>query len=184
MIHPINEEVYQLGIVSRSVPLPKTLGGASVGLLMGRNTTKTDPVLEYTLPGRLGIYRTPFKDRDGCDLTYGGPNRIFSQGTKKEARTESYNHFLGELSRIRGELMDKVMYPEPLAPGVGRTQALQIPVAYPTGAMFCFYPTLLEGDVLEDLGALEYDDPIDDTPLVTAMKSCYKATIPISRLRE
>ena len=31
-LEDLNEEVYQLGIVSRSVPLPKTLGGACVGL--------------------------------------------------------------------------------------------------------------------------------------------------------
>ena len=31
----LNEEVYQTGIVDRSVILPRTLGGASVGLLMG-----------------------------------------------------------------------------------------------------------------------------------------------------
>ena len=50
--------------------------------------------------------------------------------------------------------------------------------------MFCFYPTPLKRGVLEDLGALEYDDPIDYSPLMTIMKSCYMATIPISRLRK
>ena len=58
----LNEEVYRTGIADRSVLLPKTLGGASVGLLMGITSTKTDSVLEYTLPNGLGLYRSPFKD--------------------------------------------------------------------------------------------------------------------------
>ena len=52
----LNEEFYQTGIVDWSVLLPRTLGGASVGLLMGITSTKTDPLLKYTLPNGLGIY--------------------------------------------------------------------------------------------------------------------------------
>ena len=51
-----------MGIVDRSEPQPKTLGGAAVGLLMGITTTKTNPVLVHTLPNGLGIfYRTAIK---------------------------------------------------------------------------------------------------------------------------
>ena len=46
----LNKEVYQTGIIDRSVLLPRILGGASVGILMGITSTKTDPVLEYLSP--------------------------------------------------------------------------------------------------------------------------------------
>lgn len=55
-----SEEVYQMGIISWSVPLLRTIGGASVGLLRGITSTKTDPVLLSMLPKGLGIYRTLF----------------------------------------------------------------------------------------------------------------------------
>ena len=58
-LEELNEEVYNLGIVERNVPLPKTLGGDPVGLLIGITTTKTDPVLIHTLPNGLGIYQDP-----------------------------------------------------------------------------------------------------------------------------
>ena len=57
--------VYNAGIVDRSKPLPKKLGGATVGLLLGITSTRIDPVLVHTLPNGLGIYRTPFIDQDG-----------------------------------------------------------------------------------------------------------------------
>ena len=147
-----------------------------MGLLMGITSTKTDPMLLYTLPNGLRIYQTPFKDRDGCDLAYGGPHQIFSRSTVKKEAAKSYNQFVGEL-------MDKAIYPDPLAQGAGRSLALQIPMACPNGTLACFYPTPLERDVLEKLGSLEHDDPVDEDPRVTVVQSCYKANIPRAWLR-
>ena len=96
----LNEEVYRSGIVDRSVQLPRTLGGASVGLLMGITSTKTDPVLVYSLPNGLGIYRSPFKDRDGCSLAYGGPHEIFSRRRSSIPEDDGYSRFMGELHKI------------------------------------------------------------------------------------
>ena len=62
---------------------------------MGITSTKTDPLLKYTLPNGLGIYRTPFKDRDGCSLAYGGPQQIFSRPSSKVTENDSYNKFFG-----------------------------------------------------------------------------------------
>ena len=77
--------------------LPKILGGAAVGLLMGITSTRTDPVLIYTLPSGLGIYRTLSHDRDGCDLVYHGPQRIFSGKGASSHGVKSYQQFLGKL---------------------------------------------------------------------------------------
>ena len=87
-LEEFNKEVYRMGVVSRAEPLPKTLGGASVGLLMGITSTKTDPVLVHTFSNGLGNYRTPFIDRDGSQLAYGGLIK-FSLGVDPGAITSS-----------------------------------------------------------------------------------------------
>ena len=47
-----------------------------------------------------------------------------------------------------------------------------------------FYPTPLEASSVQKITGLDCNDPDDDDPLVTIMKSCYKANIPIACLRE
>lgn len=96
-LEDLNEEVYQGGLVSQSFPPPKALGGASVGLLMGITSTKTNPVLVCRLPNGLDIYRTLFQDCYGSKLAYGGTHQIFSFPTLKGSGSESYNQFMGEL---------------------------------------------------------------------------------------
>ena len=77
-LEELNKEVYRAGIVDWSVPLPKKLGGAEVGLLLGITSTRIDPVLVHTLPNGLGIYKTPFVDQYRSHLAYGEPHQIFS----------------------------------------------------------------------------------------------------------
>ena len=126
----LNEEVYRTGIVDWSGLLPRTLGGGSVGLLMGITSTKTDPVLEYTLPNGLGLYRSPFRDRDGFSLAYGGHHQIFSRHYTKVTGNDSYNKFLGELHRVRGEIWDKALGPDHYDPTQDCGLALQLPVEH------------------------------------------------------
>ena len=62
-----------------------------MGLLMGITSIKTDPVLVYSLPNGLGIYRSPFKDRDGCSLSLSlngeaGSERRGKYGVKEGGR--------------------------------------------------------------------------------------------------
>ena len=54
-LEELNEEVYWMGVISKDELLPRTLGGAAVGLLMEITSTKTGPVLVHTLPNGLGI---------------------------------------------------------------------------------------------------------------------------------
>ena len=52
----------------------------------------------------------------------------------------------------------------------------------PRGTVY-FYPTPLEAGPAQEITGLDYSDRDDDDPQVTIMKSCYKANIPIARLR-
>ena len=154
-----------------------------MGLLMRITSTKTDPVLVYTLPNGLGIYKSPFKDRDGCSLAYGGPHQMFSCHYTKVSGNDSYNQFMGELYRVRGEIWEKALGLDPCDPARDCGHALQLPVNCPRGTVY-FYPTPLEASSVQEVTGLDCSDPDDDDPLVTVMKSCYKANIPIACLRE
>ena len=57
-------------------------------------------------------------------------------------------------------------------------------MAIPGERVACFYPTPLEPDVLDESSGLEHEDLVEEIPQLKAMQSCYKATIPINRLRE
>ena len=46
----------------------------------------------------------------------------------------SYNQFLGDLYRVRGELLDKAIDPDPMVPAEDCTQVLQIPMDLPGGS--------------------------------------------------
>ena len=69
-----------------------------------------------------------------------GLHEMFSQRAGRDPRANRCNQFLEELYRERGELLDKAM-------SLGRTLALQIPVACSNGSIACFYSTPLEREV-------------------------------------
>ena len=48
----------------------------------------------------------------------------------------------------------------------------------------CLDPTPLEQETRPDQHLLEYHDPVERDPRFTVRESCYKANIPIARLRE
>ena len=75
------------------------------------------------------------------------------------------------------------MGPDHYDPTLDCGLALQLPVEHPGGTVY-FYPTPLEASSLQEINVLEHDDPDDEDPLLTAMKSCYKANIPIASLRK
>ena len=120
---------------------------------MGITSIKTDPVLVYSLPNGLGIYRSPFKDRDGCSLAYGGPHEMFSRRRSSTSEDDGYSRFMGELHKIKGELWEKVAELDPCDPPQDCGVALQIPVSYPLGTVY-LYPTPLEAGSAQEITGL------------------------------
>ena len=108
---------------------------------------------------------------------------MFSRPSTKAPGNDSYNQFMGELYRVKGEIWEKAFGLDPCDPARDCRHALQLPVSCPRGTVY-FYPTPLEAGPAQEVTGLEYSDPADDDPLLTIMKSCYKANIPIARLRE
>ena len=91
-----NEAVNFLGY-SDEVNLPKYIGGAKVGLLIGLKSTELDPVLIFTLPSGIGVYKSPFKDIFGSYYCYGGPHDTFSKVNKiVNGNVNHFNIYLAE----------------------------------------------------------------------------------------
>ena len=84
---------------------------------------------------------------------------MFSWRVARNSGANGCNQFLEELYRVRGELLDKAMSPDPRDPDLDRSLALQIPVACSNGAVACFYSTQLERDVLDEAGAISCGTP-------------------------
>ena len=90
---------------------------------------------------------------------------------------------MGELHQVRGEIWEKALGLDHCDPTQDCRLALQLPVTYPKGTVY-FYPTPLEASSEQEVTGVECNDPKDEDPLLTVMKSCYKANIPISPMRE
>ena len=76
--------------------LPKTVGGSKDHLLLGIMNTKIQPVLIKVLPSEVGVYLSPFKDRDGSRIIYAGPSKCFTR-TDDDQNWES-NHAIYAVS--------------------------------------------------------------------------------------
>jgi hypothetical protein len=58
--------------------LPNSIGGDRVRLLMGIRSSTLAPVLQFTLPLGLGIYKSILPDINGSFICFGGPHGVFT----------------------------------------------------------------------------------------------------------
>ena len=75
----INQEARKFTDIPNGTILPAYIGGDRIKLLIGLTHVNLQPVLIYTLPSGVGVYRSPFKDVFGSNICYGGPYRGFAQ---------------------------------------------------------------------------------------------------------
>ena len=72
-----NQGVEEIGLVDPTIPLPEFAGGGPVGLLVGIQDIRLDPILLGTLPSGIGVYQCPFVDICGSLLAFAGPHPSF-----------------------------------------------------------------------------------------------------------
>ena len=96
----INKEIKRSGILPRETILPEYVGGSEAKLLVGIKDSSISPVLEFTLPNGLGIYRSEFTDMFGSNKCYGGPHQLFTQVNKNGHG--SFNFIRCHLSEMVG----------------------------------------------------------------------------------
>ena len=73
----VNMELRDSGMIDPSIPLPKYAGVGNIGLLVGIQEVRLDPVLLGTLPSGVGVYQFPFVDIWGSSLAFAGPHPSF-----------------------------------------------------------------------------------------------------------
>ena len=94
----INQEVKEVCTSKKSssltveevASLPKYIGGSAVHLLLGIKETRIHPTPLFTLPSGLGVYRSPFKDKFGSRICFGGPHRVFSKANQQNSHNTSH----------------------------------------------------------------------------------------------
>ena len=86
------------GLIDPTTPLPKCAGGGTVGLLLGIQDIRLDPVLVGTLLLGIGVYQCPFVDIWGSSRAFASPYPSFQfTGTEIES-TSMMIHLLNSPS--------------------------------------------------------------------------------------
>ena len=79
-LHEINEELRSTTtLIDPCDPLPPAAGGGPVKLLIGIKNVDLDPKFLTKLESGIGVYKSPFMDRYGSTICYGGSHPIFSR---------------------------------------------------------------------------------------------------------
>jgi len=63
--------------------LPKKIGGAKAGILIGIKSAHLTPRLKFTLPSGLGVFESTLTDIFGSSICFGGPHRVFTNAYKQ-----------------------------------------------------------------------------------------------------
>ncbi|MEL6802928.1 MAG: hypothetical protein AAFO91_03995, partial [Bacteroidota bacterium] len=75
----INQEIIDSGLIPKTTPLPRRVGGTPVQLLIGIKNVAAQPKLIHQMDNGLGIYQSPFSDIFGSRICYGGTHESLSE---------------------------------------------------------------------------------------------------------
>ena len=162
-------------------PLPPTVGGAKVQLLLGIKNTNLDPVMIKRLPSGVAVYLSPFKDIFGSRIIFAGPHKIFTQGNKGIRSDVSHAIFFLQNSSLN-DIEDETTELKPFSMITNKTIGSTI------------HPYPINEEDLRDVGGeapVQLEDRIDNPEILnllidTRVHFCgvHKAAIPIARVRE
>ena len=180
-LHEINTEARAAkDVIGEFEPLPPVVGGGPAHLLIGIKDIDLDPKFIAKLGSGVGVYRSPFLDRFGSSICYGGSHESFSQTNEAQGNQATlaamFTHGLQVLKSARSEHnQDKE-----------NTMEVHPMMMDSTGGVWEATP-LSTVDIV-DLGC----EPIVERELTeveresieSRMCAVHKATIPISRMRQ
>ena len=160
-------------------PLPPSVGGAKVQLLLGIKNTNLDPVLVKRLPSGIAVYRSPFKDIYGSRIIFAGPHRAFTLGNRGIRSDVSHAVFF-----LRDGSIDEQEHTE--------TKPFSLITDKGLGSTIHPYPINEEdirdcGGTIPDQLETRIDNPRNFCSLVEEkVHFCgvHKAAIPMARIRE
>ena len=173
----INDEARQVLNIPSTQSLPPFVGGAKASLLIGIKDVNLDPVRIGTLESGVAIYRSPFTDKFGSDICYGGGHTMFANQNKVNGNANFVSLFTKEIATTETMLCNNL-----IEDNYNKIRIL---------------PTIMDEDgiltnttplTLKDIGDLncqkEEEDDLLGTNLQVHFCSVYKAKIPISKMRQ
>jgi hypothetical protein len=182
-LHEINHEVRtQTNVINPCDPLPASVGGSTAHLLIGIKDIALDPVLLTTLQSGIGVYRSPFTDKYGSNICYGGAHPVFSKTNSQLGHQLVLSSmFVSEIQSARNHIFEAII--------IDDQQEKSIPYTLngPHGTKV--YPTPLTCTDFQDLGCTIQDESDDENSepqdeCTVHLCAANKATIPISKMRE
>ena len=177
-------EEYQKNSVGedKNLPLPKTVGGAQVQLLLGIKNTDLNPIFIKKLPSGIGVYLSPFKDIYGSRIIFAGPHKIFTEGNRG-----FHAEFSNAIFLLREQTISELIDEEQVE---SRFHSFVTHKALGT----TIHPYAINDDDIKDVGGLipeQFEDRIDDQDEFCRIMDhgahlcgVHKATVPIARMRE
>jgi hypothetical protein len=97
-LRPLHPEVHRTAPEDWHAILPNSIGGDHVKLLIGIRSSTLAPILQFTLPSGLGIYKSILPDINGSFICFGGPHAVFTRGYARSG--PSANHLQVYLTQI------------------------------------------------------------------------------------
>ena len=179
---PIAKEAARVIPRGWDLQYPISLGGDRVKLLIGVRSTSLAPVLQYSLPGGLGIYHSVLLDVHGSTVCYGGPHEAFTRGYAKAGM--SANHL-------------QVLFTEAASSYMRAPYTFVAARCDSHGPIHSQPVTLLSDDTYPE----SYEEWCDDRDSIPPMRTipiecncnelthsltsgqCYKAAVPLSKLK-
>lgn len=182
-LHEINHEVMtKTNAVDQCEPLPAAVGGSPAHLLIGIKDVALDPTLITTLESGVGVYMSPFTDKYGSNICYGGAHPVFSKGNKQSGCQAILSSLSMYMRNAEEELETRHNIVEDLE------EQLQYAIKGEKGTEL--YPTPLTIQDFYDLGCRAEESQMEQYAACSGdeiqahLCSVNKAVIPISRMRE
>ena len=108
-LHEVNKELRATGIIHPDEPLPETVGGTPAHILLGIGNVDLDPVLLTTLDSGVGVYRSPFTDKFGSNICYGGPHPSFTLEAQRMGNQVNLMCMFSQARRIADDIYDSII---------------------------------------------------------------------------
>ena len=155
----VNAETLKCSDMNENTPLPPSVGGDSIKLLIGLKRADLEPTCVFSLPSGIGLYRSPFRDIHGSVYCYGGPHKIFSDINEKFSG--NINHFYSYYAQLVNQYRSSPYFslrsrlePELIDSGHGVYFEKEscITYSYQSTTGQSFSPSPISEDVIEELG--------------------------------
>lgn len=175
-LHEINHELRATTeFVDPCDPLPPFVGGGQAHLIIGIQDVDLDPRFLTKLGTGIGVYRSPFVDKFGSNICYGGSHPVFSRTNLSQGNHATLAAMLIHGQRVL-ESYRTVHTKQALATEIAPILIDEIGDTWNT-------TPLTNKDIL-DLGCDIPQPEIGQVTYDSQLCATHKATIPISRMRQ